>query len=303
MKYDEASTAWAVTQARDAALYFDKVHILKPIWLGGNDELEEIEAALSRRQTERNSVALGVGTGVHVIDGALLDALDESIQEFYDQRRLADAVTKLAVRAIQEPSFLPYAVWAQHFFRFSLAIQCGTLRMGSVLLPGSTVENSEVGEPALCLANLRLVDTSRLTWDHILELRRDEGAVRSLRNLRAFLYKTYKDEPASFLRDDLARRVEEYEAASRKWALDTVDGAMSAMFDKDIAVSAAAALAALLLGMPVAAMVSAMPMAAKLGRVAIDIRTRRRLIAFEDFKNPVAFLVDLRARQDLRQKN
>jgi len=126
----------------------------------------------------------------------------------------------------------------------------------SAILPQQYSLETDYEEPqdiAAVLTNVQLIDASEASWEQILEVRRDMECRTKLRNLKLFLYTNYKDKPAAFIEDDLARRVEEYHRAARQHGLQTCLSTLSATVNsKDLLTSAAAGLSEAFLGGPVA---------------------------------------------------
>ena len=117
------------------------------------------------------------------------------------------------------------------------------------------MDYEESQDIAAVLTNVQLIDASAASWEQILEVRRDRECRTKLRNLKLFLYTNYKDKPAAFIEDDLARRVEEYHRACREHGFRTCLSTLSATVNsKDLLTSAAAGLSAAFLGGPVAEM-------------------------------------------------
>jgi len=161
---------------------------------------------------------------------------------------------------------------------------------GEPLSPGTPDENSD---PALVLSNLDLVDATKLSWRHILELRRDEDSVERLRNLRRAVYKDYSGKPEAYIKEDIEFRISEYEAATKFWNLPTQKGVLEIAMTGEALGAVGAAMALMLFGAPVVAAAAAGG-AIAIGKVALSIAARKREIELERRRNPMAYLVKLR---------
>jgi hypothetical protein len=82
----------------------------------------------------------------------------------------------------------------------------------TVVLPQDEPSPDDAPYAALALSGIPLVDTSSASWEQILELRKDPDARAKLRNLRLFFHNNYQGKPATFVVDDLGRRLDEYTA-------------------------------------------------------------------------------------------
>jgi len=171
--YPERSLAFAFHDWKGAALYFDDV--LCPsapddeILCDRNLETEVIEAINTNYPTLRWMHRVSLETcyeeGHWPPPGKVEPIIHPKLHPHYFQ-----AIVRQA------------ALWATEF-------QGGRLAVSLWGMPLSAVPAPEASDTALVLANLQLVDVSRVGWRQILELRKDEDATRQLRNLRRTVYK------------------------------------------------------------------------------------------------------------------
>ena len=63
------------------------------------------------------------------------------------------------------------------------------------------------------IQSLSLIDTSKASWGQIIE-------IRNLKNLRLFFFSNYQDKPGDFVKDDLLKRIDEYDSARKKHGFD-----------------------------------------------------------------------------------
>jgi len=161
---------------------------------------------------------------------------------------------------------------------------------GVSLAPAVTDDESD---PCLVLSNLDLVDTTRLSWKHVLELRKDRDAMERLRNLRRMVYKDYAGKPESFIREDIEFRMAEYEATTKMWGLPLQKGVLEIAMTGEALTAVGAAVALTLFGAPIAAAAAAGGMVA-IGKAALAIAQRKREVELERKRNPMAYLVTLK---------
>ena len=159
--------------------------------------------------------------------------------------------------------------------------------------PLSQATPDESSDPALILSNLDVVDATKLSWRHILELRRDEDSLERLRNLRRAVYKDYSGKPAAYIKEDIEFRISQYEDAIKFWNLPTQKGALEIAMTGDALGAVGAAVALGLFGVPLAAAAAAGG-AIAVGKVALSIASRKREIELERQRNPMAYLFKLR---------
>ncbi|HEX2539702.1 MAG TPA: hypothetical protein VHM00_01325 [Caldimonas sp.] len=161
---------------------------------------------------------------------------------------------------------------------------------GEPLSPATPGANSD---PALVLSNLNLVDASKLSWRHILELRKDQDSIERLRNLRRAVYKDYSGKPEAYIKEDIEFRISEYEAATKFWNLPTQKGILEIAMTGEALAAVGGAVALALFGAPVVAAAAAGG-AIAVGKAALSIAARKREIELERRRNPMAYLVKLR---------
>ncbi len=166
-----------------------------------------------------------------------------------------------------------------------------------VLLPPcySTKLNPASDDVTITLCNLELVDTSKASWEQVLEIRRDVESIRKLRNLRLFIYANYSDKPKSFIEDDLGRRCDDYRQACHDHALQTCLSALSATFSaKNLMASVAAGISAAFFGSPL----SGIGTAAAIELAQLSIEVAKGYAAYAKLKrdHEMAYIVDVKKR-------
>jgi hypothetical protein len=139
------------------------------------------------------------------------------------------------------------------------------------------------------------VDTSGVSWEQILDVRKDDVSRRKLRNLRLFLYANYEGKPSAFIEDDLKKRIEDYENACKDHGLNTCLSALSVTFgSKYVLAASAGAVSGAFLGSPLSGITTAAII--ELGGVVIEIS--KAYASFRRLKrdHPLAYIIDLQGR-------
>jgi hypothetical protein len=148
-------------------------------------------------------------------------------------------------------------------------------------------------DPSLILSSLNLVDTSSLSWSHLLEFRKDEDSKRKLRNLRLLIYDEFQGKPKRYIEDKLLIRIEQYNETVKKWGMKTLESALKITFSsKSVAALGASAIATGLgAGLPLAAMIGVV---LEIGGVTLEIaKSRRDLNEFKSH-DPVSYIIEAR---------
>ena len=278
----------ALADAKDAALYFKYVLPLHP--LQAFPESQRSLHGWQRVMRDLLPPEFLDGTKVHGLSGPVIDFITWYLMAFPDQFGVALTEEELQRRRVTDgPQFVTAGL--------ALAL-AGNFSLDNIMVSTTDVPEDASGDPSITLTKLKLVDTSKISWDKLLELRRDETAAARLRDLRLCLVKEYENRDIHFVRDDLERRLENYDRTVRDWELDTRDSALTAIFSsKTFMASSGAMLAAVLAGGPLATVLApaaAVGMTFEAAGILVDIRKRRRKLSDLKATDPVAYLVDTR---------
>lgn len=177
----------------------------------------------------------------------------------------------------------------EHFrsFAASLGLECS-----DVLLPSSERDPLTNGdEPILVLSRLNLIDTARASWEQIVELRKDNIAKRKLQRLRAFLTENYAGKSASFIEDDLGRRLDDYDQSRRKFGFETVTSGISVLLDsKSLQGALSAGIGLALFGGPIAGLSAAAMV--ELGRVCLEVARQGRKMTEWQASHELAYIIE-----------
>jgi len=138
------------------------------------------------------------------------------------------------------------------------------------------------------------VDADRLSWDEVLEFRKDEGSRKALRDLRLFFTENFEGKDQEYVSDKLMQLVDRQEEIAKLWKFETVQKSLSVIFNnQSTLISSASGLAAAFGGAPLVAVAGAalaFPIAncaLEFGRIFIDS-------AKERVDRPSRFLTQLR---------
>ena len=167
----------------------------------------------------------------------------------------------------------------------------------TVLMPDSAEVEGQNTYACLVLSNIPLVDTARMSWEQVLELRKDPEARAALRNLRLFFYSNYDGKPSSFVADDLARRLDEYSSTRKRMGFESVTGSISALIEaKSVQSAAALGIATGLAGGPVLGLTSAALL--EVSGMALEFAKRRFAITEFEKYHDLAYLIQAQKKGD-----
>jgi hypothetical protein len=160
----------------------------------------------------------------------------------------------------------------------------------------------EIGDRRMLVASiqgLNLIDDECLTWEQVLEVRRDPEAMAKLRKLRHWVDSTMEGKPVAYVTDAIGSRLSDYEWSLKKHGIETVIGSMQSLLDPKFLVAASVVGAGLSAGFGAACGVGAASLAivgktvCSIGEKFLDLADARRTDNAE-----VAFVHDIKKLQD-----
>lgn len=287
MAYQSRYTALAWDDAMTAAVYFDRVipaHIPDTYAVGGEDPIyyRVLQEILPETLLDA-SAKIGVAKPVTSYVAQFLVTFPQAA----GVKELSDGETLDQRRERQMPEFV------NAFANLVQSSGVSDIALYGVPLSSSGGDASAAANPSLILSNLDLVDTKKLTWNQVIELRKDQDAVEKLRNLRRMVYKDYSGKSEAYIREDIEQRLYEYEQATKLWGFPLQKGVLEIAMTGEALTAVGAVVALTLFGAPVAAAAAAGG-AIAVGKAALAIANRKRDIEIERRKNPMAYLVRLK---------
>ncbi|MES2046514.1 MAG: hypothetical protein V4475_21800 [Pseudomonadota bacterium] len=147
---------------------------------------------------------------------------------------------------------------------------------------------------AIALKNLSLIDPRSVSWENIIEFRKDKDAINSLKRFRLFFTDNFSDKDRNYVADKLYVMLDEYEATSKLWGFKTIQKTLSvAVSNQNMISSSLGTLAPALAGVPlpiaagVGAVVTLGGCALEFSKIAVD---HRNLTS----NSPVSYLAKLK---------
>jgi len=81
------------------------------------------------------------------------------------------------------------------------------------------------------LNNIAIVDNDAISWNQVLEFRKDPEAARKYRALRIWLHEGIEAKSISQATDIIGKKIDDYEWAIKKHGLKTITGILTSFFD------------------------------------------------------------------------
>jgi hypothetical protein len=153
---------------------------------------------------------------------------------------------------------------------------------------------------ALDAQNVEVVDTSKVGFSQIMELRDDPAIMKKMRSFRLFAYQTYSGMNKSFIEDDIQKRYDDYLDAIRESGLSTTTKVLSSLMNSKLLLgSLSTGVAAALLGDPGLA-VSAFSSGAvlELGKLTLVYSKEKQELAKICNENPISYVAEVRQSLD-----
>lgn len=178
-----------------------------------------------------------------------------------------------------------------HFKKYAQSLG---INNADILLPSVIESNvSDQQDPVITLTGIELINATTASWEQIIEIRSDLEARLKLQRLRAFLTKNYLGKTRTYIEDDLARALADYDQARRKHGFDTVVSSISVLLDSgNLQAAIAAGIGAALFGGPWVGLSSAV--AVEVGKAAIEVSKRRRAVIDWKASHELAYIIELR---------
>jgi len=144
-------------------------------------------------------------------------------------------------------------------------------------------ENTEPGiRFMVALRNLRLVDPDKVSWNQLVEFRKDDDSRAALRDLRLFFADEFSGKEPDYITDKLSALLDRQERVARLWGFDTIRKTFAvAISQESVLASSIGSLATAALGAPLpvaaaaAASVSLGSCALEFGRVYVESQMER----------------------------
>ena len=310
--YQRSDAILCFENFKEAALYFDRVLPLNMGRMRGDPDVGDI---LVGYPEEVPSAALS-----HLVDG-----IEGNSKTFSHATRIMEFTAERWVEFARKAE--PYArLWASHTGErdeLTTKLQYEKLRNSylsneevpghkpiraifqeyaqslgfqhiCVAVPANKSQATLNTDPSLTLAQVRLVDAASADWGQIVELRKDKDSHHRLVRLRLFMHSNYAGKPFTFIEDDLARRIEDYEASARKHGLRTVFSSLTVLLNaKDLQASVGAGLIAGLFGGPLVGIGTGV--AVEVGKVAVHIAERHHTMREWRSGHELAYIIETQA--------
>lgn len=145
---------------------------------------------------------------------------------------------------------------------------------------------------SLSIQNVRLIDASHTSWKQILVFRENDQNRRKLRRLRQFFFDNFEDKPKTFIEDNLAQRMADYEQAIKDFGFETKLGYLTVLLSSQVVVPATAVtVASALFGLPLAT-IAAAGVAVELGSFALKIAESKHALAKFQRDHELAYIME-----------
>lgn len=145
---------------------------------------------------------------------------------------------------------------------------------------------------SVALNNVKIINTSELSWDQIFDFRRDDKAVQKLRRFRVFAHDRYEGKSLAYVEDDLSTILDDYEQTLQKHGFQTRNGILTTLINSKMAAGfVGGSFISTLAGKPELAMASlAIGAVVEIGKASLEISRRSHELASLQRNQPISFI-------------
>ena len=100
---------------------------------------------------------------------------------------------------------------------------------------GSTMsdENEQKNETCIQLTNLNLIDTTKASWEQIIDIKKDEKLMKQLRAFRLLFEENYIGKDPEYIKDSILKKIDDYEIAAKKAGFDLKKSIWNVLISKE----------------------------------------------------------------------
>ncbi|WP_156170008.1 hypothetical protein [Aurantiacibacter luteus] len=135
----------------------------------------------------------------------------------FDPRKYSDAQADLIGKIVEDAGFETAPIWDQ-----ALSFK-----------PASKSDDVNDIDYALTLKNLKLVDPRAVSWEQLVEFRKDEDSRHALRKFRLSFSENFGGQSQAEIEDRLLSDLYEHEKAANSWGLEFADRSFSLLSTKE----------------------------------------------------------------------
>lgn len=146
------------------------------------------------------------------------------------------------------------------------------------------------------LCQVPIIDADALTWEHVLQLRKDPDFTKKLRNFRLLLNEDYQGKQIGYVTDSLLKKIDEYEEACKTNGVRLALSSFQQLLDsKSLLGSLGLVTAGVLLGTPAAVALSSIGAGViEIGKFTVHFLQKKIELREKSTNDGIAYLMDIR---------
>lgn len=156
---------------------------------------------------------------------------------------------------------------------------------------------SSTPDPMVIISGMKLVDVSSVSWQQIVEFRKDEESAKDFRRLSLFEADNLRGKDRHYIEQRIAQEMDDYDQICKKHGFDLIPGILKSVTSTPNVIAASTALLAAMLGAPLSVVLSA-PIALELAGLTFEVVKNRADLREAKRLHPLAYV--MRAPKDLR---
>lgn len=296
MKYTNNKTIISIRNAKNASLFFDYIIPIdvseiyreaynEGFWVSDRKILKNV---LPPNLLSDCFVSKGIGTGLcYEFNQFVSDSMKTYPKKFLEVGETEHLINYGSLAKFHKEYF--------NKMRASFKKVIDKAQISPIEIYGDKLINGDNNDscPCISLSKLNLIDTDKLTWEKIIEIRKDDLAKTQLRNLRLFIYEHYADKPLSYIEDDILKRIDDYEQFIKSWNVSTIESILKISLSEKALASISVSLGAFLFGAPLS-VAAAVGASIHIGKIALEISSKKRELNLFKYNSPIAYITEIR---------
>lgn len=275
---------------KTCALYFDKIMplsictLLWPI-----DEVVEAEVNRYINNIITDKIEFNVFDEIFREEQPIISEVSNIEFEFYryrtgekDGSMPFDGPNEDYISNILHPKYGYFRDCINNIFR-----KYGLIGKYPVIAPENSIfTNTEQSDGLLLsLVGLELINPENVSWEQIIEIRKDFDALSKLRRLRLFLYKNYSNQSSAYIEDDINERIDSYLNTCKKYDFKTTVSTFDILLNSKSTIALGlGAMMAIVAGSPIVATGAILTGASiEIGKLCLNIAKHKH--SFSNFEN------------------
>ncbi len=94
-------------------------------------------------------------------------------------------------------------------------------------------KGSKANDFALTLSGMKLVDAEKISWAHLIEMRKDKDSMRRLRDFRILFHEEFQGQSIAYVEDRIMAGLENHQRVAKEWSFELFERSLSVVGSKE----------------------------------------------------------------------